>query len=115
MEKETRLSMTKKESDALTESGLNSSQVSAEEKLEKQTEEMEEVTAEEKESKEDEPDYPTGMKLTIITISLCLSVFLVALVSRHPLIILLVSANRYVRTTPSSPPPFPESPIISRP
>ena len=30
---------------------------------------------------DDENEYPTGAKLTIITISLCLSVFLMALVS----------------------------------
>ena len=34
----------------------------------------------------DEPDYPTGLKLLVISIALCLSVFLVALVSASSLI-----------------------------
>jgi hypothetical protein len=102
LEKETQPTMTNRRSGALAEPGLNSSQVSVEGKLKEQMEETEEEGAEEKaeekeeeeeenESKEDEPDYPTGMKLTIITISLCLSVFLVALVSSYPLIHLLES------------------------
>lgn len=40
---------------------------------------MEEAAALDKLS--DEPDYPSGLKLVVITIALCLSVFLVALVS----------------------------------
>lgn len=35
---------------------------------------------------DDENEYPTGAKLTIITISLCLSVFLMALVSLFPIV-----------------------------
>lgn len=57
----------------------------------------------------DEPEYPTGLKLFVITIALCLSVFLVALVSYHVYHIVLVIARYWLladplwlcRTTPS--------------
>lgn len=44
-----------------------------------ETSPMEEAAALEKLS--DEPEYPTGLKLAVIMMALCLSVFLVALVS----------------------------------
>jgi hypothetical protein len=56
------------------------------------TEKAEESTTVEEAKDLDKPDedpeieYPHGMKLAIITLALCLSVFLVALVSTNPII-----------------------------
>lgn len=65
---------------------------------------------------EDEVIYPEGIRLFIITLALCMSVFLVALVDA-PLQAkdrLKIVADSELRTTPSLPRQFLESRIISK-
>lgn len=67
--------------------------------------------------REDGSEYPTGLKLTLITIALCLSVFLMALGECSSFIFLLLEGKRsetnVKQITPSSQPPSLRSRISS--
>lgn len=82
---------------------------------------LEAVEKEEQEN-EDDIDYPKAMKLTLITIALCLSVFCMGRFrDRQMLLFQQITCSRDLAnttqpsTTPSSPQPSPKSPTTSAP